>query len=354
MENQKLLKLNRLISKSYECYSFAEFLKLTILNLHELVMYDSGMFFCGISKDCSFFKPYIGGDIESYYKKYEFSAMEEYLSQNETEGAGREAYVYKALDYTQGLVQISHEPRSEFLNTQDNFRIVCMRIINKDQFLGEIYLHRSMDRPDFNEEDMLILQLLQPHVSTVFSIIHTVTAIKFLETDNQLLSRKGMCILDSEFNLVGGNVTGLEMLKISTAYGSSVLYHVKELCEDILASNQGGITVSLRTETLKTHGEEVTIDIYFRDGKRLTKNTQFIIVMEIVNTDHKLSDYKFKFTKREADIIDGIIQGKNNAQLAGALNLSENTIKTHIKSIYHKVGANNRTELAYILMLNRG
>ncbi|NLI91454.1 MAG: response regulator transcription factor [Peptococcaceae bacterium] len=31
---------------------------------------------------------------------------------------------------------------------------------------------------------------------------------------------------------------------------------------------------------------------------------------------------------------------------------SENTIKTHIKSIYKKTGANNRTELAYVLMLN--
>lgn len=54
MENRKLIKLNRLINNSYECFSFAEFLKLTIFKLHELVMYDSGMFFCGISRDCSF------------------------------------------------------------------------------------------------------------------------------------------------------------------------------------------------------------------------------------------------------------------------------------------------------------
>jgi DNA-binding NarL/FixJ family response regulator len=76
--------------------------------------------------------------------------------------------------------------------------------------------------------------------------------------------------------------------------------------------------------------------------------------MEFEDGEQDIADYKFKFTKREADIIDEMIQGKNNAQLAEALNLSENTIKTHIQSIYRKAGAGNRTELAYILMMNQG
>jgi DNA-binding NarL/FixJ family response regulator len=97
----------------------------------------------------------------------------------------------------------------------------------------------------------------------------------------------------------------------------------------------------------------MAIDFYLRYDKRQKRNTQFIIVMEFVNPDQKLTDYKFKFTKREADIIDGIVQGKNNIQLAKALNLSENTIKTHVKSIYRKAGANNRAELTYLLMLNK-
>lgn len=353
MNQDKIIKLNTMINKSYECFSFSEFLKLAILQLHELVLYDSGMFFCSISKDCSFFKPYVGGNIDDYYKKEKFTEREAYRSGKELTSAGMEAAVYHALDYTRGIVQVSQEPRSEFLNTQDNFYIVCLRIINKGQFLGEIYLHRSKERPDFNDEDMFLLQLLQPHISTVFGIIHTITAINYIETDKQVLNRKGMCILDSELNLTGGNVAGLEMLKYSTNFGSSILYHVKELCEDMQMHGLAGSSVTLKSETFKAQGEELLIDIYYRDGKRIRKNTQFIIVMELVNAEHKISDYKFKFTKREMDIIDGVIQGKNNSQLADGLSLSENTIKTHIKSIYHKVGANNRTELAYILMLNK-
>ena len=97
MNNQDLLRLNTMINKAYECLSFSEFLKLTILKLHELVMYDSGMFFCAISRDCSYFKPYLsGGSIEDYYRKQSFLDRDSYLSRAEDANAGNETLVYKA------------------------------------------------------------------------------------------------------------------------------------------------------------------------------------------------------------------------------------------------------------------
>lgn len=353
MDHKKLIKLNNLINQSYECYIFSDFLRLTIMKLHELVPYDSGMFYCGISKDCSYFKPYVGGDIEKYYRKQRFDGMTAYLTQNEAAGIGTEASVYKAFDYARGIVTVTNEPRREFLLEQENFYIVCMRILYQGQFLGEIYLHRDKLRPDFDEEELFILKLLQPHVSTVFHIIHTLTAVRSLETDNAQLSRKGMCLLDHELNLAGGNVTGIELFKLTTVYGSSILFHVKELCEDLMVNSRNSQEVSFHSELLKTKEDEIRIDIYYRDTKKYKNQSQFVIVLERVNSEHILTDYKYKFTKREADIIDGIIQGKNNAQLADVFSLSENTIKTHIKKIYLKVGANNRTELTYLLMLNK-
>ena len=353
MENHKLLKLNRLISSAYDCFSFTEFLKLTIVKLHELVLYDSGMFFCGISRDCSYFKPYAGGSVEQHYEKQQFPEREAYLKQKEEEEAGGEALVYKAMDYIRGVVTVGNEPRSSFLASQEDFHVACIRVVYKGQFMGEIYLHRSKDKPDFDEEDMLTLRLLQPHVSTVFHIIHTITAVNYLETDGGRMARKGLCLLDNELSLSGGNVAGLEMLKITTVFGSSVLYHVKELCEDILSSSKGSARVLLRSSVFKTNGGNLLADVLFHTSGKGNQGGQFFLAMEFEDGDQVLADYKFKFTKREADIIDGIIQGKNNAQLAAGLNLSENTIKTHIQSIYRKVGANNRTELAYILMMNK-
>ena len=348
MDNRYLLKLNRMIASSYECFSFMEFLKLAILQLHELVAYDSGMFFCAISRDCSFFKPYITGSVEGYYEKQPFAEREDYLKRNEENDAGAEALVYKATDLSRGDVTVDIEPRTAFLMEQENFHVVCVRLVYKGQFLGEIYLHRSQEKPDFDHEDLFVLRLLQPHIANVFNIIHTVTAVNYLETNDGNLSKLGLCVFGKHLSLEGGNVTGLAMLKIQTVFGSSVLYHLKELCEDLYSNADDSSKMQDCFKVLKTTNGNLMADIILkRDSKG---EPQYLVTMRFQDSDALIADYQFKFTKREADIIDGIIQGKSNTQLAEAFNLSENTIKTHVRSIYRKVGANNRTELTYILM----
>lgn len=355
MDNQKLIKLNTFINKAYECFSFQEFLKLAIINLHELVMYDSGMFFCSISKDSSFFKPYLSGQIENYYKKLSFDNREEYENIALKNDAGNEAYVYKASDYMHGIVQIANEPRDEFLSGQQDFHIVCLRIVYKGQFMGEIYLHRSREKPDFNDEDLFLLRLVQPHVSTVFNIIHTVTAVKYLETTSNTCGNTGMCVFDEDLSLVGGNVIGLEMLKGITVFGSSVLYHAKEFCMETMENclENDNRDLFLENRQLKMPNGDIRIQIFLNNEKKVHNKNKYVVLMQYSDENQTVNEYKFKFTKREADIIDGLIQGKNNNHIAEALCVSENTIKTHIKSIYKKTGASNRTELAYVLMLNK-
>lgn len=350
MEHHQVMKINLFINEVHQCLSFSELLKLTIMKLHELVIYDSGMFFCAISRDCSFFKPYIGGDINQYYQKRVFAEREMYQN---TEW-GKEAYVYKALDYSQGIVQVDHEPRRSFLEQQDSFHIVCIRIVHKGEFLGEIYLHRSKEKPDFSEDDLFTLRLIQPHISTAFSIIHTVTAVKYSETEAQNYKQKGICMFDRELSLIGGNMMALEMLKMSTKFGSSILYHIKELCLDMIEKSSTNVNdgVQMQSATLKLSGDDMMLDIFSKNIRSDRSSGRFVVTMEFMSEGQAIADYKYKFSKREAEVIDGLIQGKNNTQLAEALSLSENTVKTHIKNIYKKTGTNNRTELTYVLMLN--
>lgn len=350
MENKNVIKLGKFIKESYECNSFENFLKHTILNLHELIMYDSGMFFCAISKDCSFFKPYISGKVEDFYNKESFSERENYLKESEELGSGKESYVYKATDFVQGIIKIANEPRSGFLFSQDKFYIVCIRIIYNGQFMGEIYLHRSKDKPDFDDNDLFMLNILQPQVSTVFNIIHTITTIKYLETEGNSLSKKGLCLLDSDLSLISSNVTAIEMLRQHTVFGSSVLYHIKEICEYM--ATQHSKILNNKSTSLKVGSSEIQVNIIYKNNSKNKNDSKFFIYMEYENPEITGTEYKFKFSAREGEIIDGIIQGKNNNQLANSLNLSENTIKTHIKNIYRKTGVANRTELTYILMLN--
>lgn len=51
-------------------------------------------------------------------------------------------------------------------------------------------------------------------------------------------------------------------------------------------------------------------------------------------------------TTREVQILNMLCSGEQNKSIASDLNLSENTVKVHIRNIYKKMKVNNRTEAA--------
>ena len=58
-------------------------------------------------------------------------------------------------------------------------------------------------------------------------------------------------------------------------------------------------------------------------------------------------------TARELDVIRGVANGSSNKLIASDLNISEHTVKNHLKSILSKLGANDRTH-AVMIALKRG
>jgi DNA-binding NarL/FixJ family response regulator len=55
-------------------------------------------------------------------------------------------------------------------------------------------------------------------------------------------------------------------------------------------------------------------------------------------------------TARESEILALVIQGFRNEDIADALFLGVNTIKTHLKAIYRKLGARNRADVVAIAL----
>lgn len=52
------------------------------------------------------------------------------------------------------------------------------------------------------------------------------------------------------------------------------------------------------------------------------------------------------FSDRELDVLRGVAAGKSNGDIAESLFISENTVKTHVRTLLQKTGYTNRTELA--------
>jgi FixJ family two-component response regulator len=55
-----------------------------------------------------------------------------------------------------------------------------------------------------------------------------------------------------------------------------------------------------------------------------------------------------KLTKREAEIMDLVVSGLRNKQIAATLGISEKTVKVHRGHVMHKVGARSVTDLVRI------
>ena len=57
-------------------------------------------------------------------------------------------------------------------------------------------------------------------------------------------------------------------------------------------------------------------------------------------------------TEREKEVLELIIQGKSNPQIANELILSIHTVKAHLESIYKKLGVHNKVQAAIFAVIN--
>jgi len=59
---------------------------------------------------------------------------------------------------------------------------------------------------------------------------------------------------------------------------------------------------------------------------------------------------KSLLTAREVEILQEIVNGASNAQISSNLNISQETVKTHVKNILHKLQARDRTQAVVIAL----
>jgi DNA-binding CsgD family transcriptional regulator len=58
----------------------------------------------------------------------------------------------------------------------------------------------------------------------------------------------------------------------------------------------------------------------------------------------------FGLSRREADVVRSIYEGRKNSEIAKRLCISELTVKTHIQNIFEKMKVNSRTALIYTII----
>jgi DNA-binding NarL/FixJ family response regulator len=62
----------------------------------------------------------------------------------------------------------------------------------------------------------------------------------------------------------------------------------------------------------------------------------------------------YLLSARQREILELVVEGLSNAEIAGRLFLSESTIKQHLRAAYKLLGVKNRTEAARLLLRRSG
>jgi Response regulator containing a CheY-like receiver domain and an HTH DNA-binding domain len=207
----------------------------------------------------------------------------------------------------------------------------------------------------------------------------TVTAIKVMIVDDHDMVRKGLkaylateqgievvgeasdgnkaVVLDNQLNpevilmdLIMENGDGIEATrKIIAAHPARKIIVLTSYYDDqqvFPAIEAGAISYLLKTASAeeiieairKAHGGQTILD-----GK---------VARKLVAGMHREPAPADQLTAREREVLQKIAEGKSNAEIAGELFIGIKTVKTHVSSIFSKLGVTDRTQAAVFVFRN--
>ena len=200
-------------------------------------------------------------------------------------------------------------------------------------------------------------------------------AMRLLIVENQTLVRVGIeTILNAqnEFEIVGEAASGAEGLAKFRELKPDVTIlslRLPDSCAiDVLDEY---LTFDKRAKILilAEHAGDAEISRVLRKGAngyvcKDVSETELIKAIRLVNAGKKyipadiaeiLSEHfgQEELTPAERKILEMLVGGKANKEIAFDLNVSENTVKTHVKNVFEKLGVSDRTSAA-TLAIRRG
>ncbi len=105
-----------------------------------------------------------------------------------------------------------------------------------------------------------------------------------------------------------------------------------------LKSKNVRLTINEEEKAEKCSGDDCYIEVIIQSSF-----IREIIISSILLSGENITS-EVPFTAREKEVLKDLSRGLRNAQIAKRLNISVQTAKVHIKNIFDKIGAKDRTE----------
>ena len=236
----------------------------------------------------------------------------------------------------------------------------------KNNLEGMITLWRSKRKPNFSERDILKAEILAPHLTTAINNIRLIS--QFDAWKNRLTSvdeanNKGLLLLDHKFKPCLFNTKARDICLQLYSEMPYDMFNIEKGefpipscvfkdCTNLVDSP--GVqkhTISLpKVRTISVKGGKkfrIEYSLIWKAGQtRTTPN--FIVTLSSVTDRIKPQNTlkaRFNLSGRELDILYYLIGGLSEDKIAEKLYISRQTVHTHIKNIYKKLGTTSRIDL---------
>ena len=200
-------------------------------------------------------------------------------------------------------------------------------------------------RRDFSERDRLLLNLLPPHLVQAYRNAEVVTQIQ----QELATVRQAMEALDLGVIVLGrgGRVRLMtpRARQWLAAYFKSPARGAERLPEDLSRWVRQQETLLAAAEDVPQPRQPLVVE---QQGKRLvvrllTEPGQSLLLLEEEMALQPVSFERFGLTRREAEVLVWVTEGKTDWEIGVILGLSPRTVQKHLEHIYAKLGVENRT-----------
>lgn len=252
---------------------------------------------------------------------------------------------------------------NNFIMPQHLYWEIFVALRWKNSLEGMITLWRSEKNRDYDPQDVTRAEILAPHLMTA---VHNINLVSRLTHWKKYYSNEGInegiICLDHKLRPVYFNTRAREVcvklangLKLDNSSSEDefpipqqILSDCNELQDMYRIKGQPTMVPKetiLITETGARFRVETTM-VWKTDT--LSTQPNFIVTMLNLAREQKIDltlQNRFQLTRRELDVVYYLTSGLSYDEIAKKLFISKQTVHTHVKNIYRKIGATSRSQL---------
>jgi DNA-binding CsgD family transcriptional regulator len=255
---------------------------------------------------------------------------------------------------------------NRFIAPQNLYWEMFLALRWKNNLEGMITLWRGKDQGDYEDSDILKAGLLAPHLMVASRNVTTAEWVAHQKRGSltiQNTANEGLLLLDHRLKPLYFNAKARRIcLRLNNPVESDGLNEtdsefnipdcITQDCTSLLnlvKTNENPILWPKERIMISPGGQRFRLETsLIWKADQLKSQPNYIVILDEDTLEQNTgldAQTRYKLSKREMDIIYYLNQALSDNEIAEKLFISKQTVHTHVKNIYRKLGAKKRIEL---------